>query len=37
MNIILCDFRGTNNEDAKPDIILPYIAYIISDLIIIND
>lgn len=37
INITICDFRGTNNEDAGPDLIIPYVAYVISDVIIINE
>ena len=37
INITICDFRGTGNEDAAPDLVLPYIAYVISDIIIVNE
>lgn len=36
-NLILLDFRGTDNEDSKKDIDLSIFAYVISDLLIINE
>ena len=37
INMTICDFRGTNNQDAGPDLVIPYIAYVISDIIIVNE
>ncbi len=37
INLFFIDFRGTNNEDGGPDLCYPYIAYLISDIIIINE
>lgn len=36
-NIILLDFRGTDNGDSKDDIYLSIFAYVVSDIIIINE
>ena len=35
-NIYLCDFRGTDNQDSTADLWLPYIAYQMSHIFVVN-